>query len=296
MPYATATDGVRLFYESQGSGPAIVWVHEFAGDHRSWEPQLRHFAPHRRCVVFAARGYPPSDVPHELQAYSQAQAADDIVSVLDAAGIERAHIVGLSMGGFATLHVGLRHPARARSLVVAGVGYGAHPDEAAEFQALSVAAAQQFEALGSQAYAPTYAAGPARIPYQLKNPQGWAEFAARLGEHDATGAALTLRGVQARRPSLYALRDDLRGLQVPTLVVAGDQDDLTLPASLYLKATLPAAGLLVLPRTGHTINLEEPEAFNRAVADFIAAVEAQRWTPRDPRTRGPAMQVGEPQA
>src|SRR5436309_6678410 len=124
-PLITADDGVRLYYEDAGAGTAIVFVHEFGGDHRSWEPQLRHFARRHRCVTFAARGYPPSDVPETVDAYSQTRAVQDIVAVMDAAGIDRAHVVGLSMGGFAALHFGLDAGARARSIVVAGAGYGA---------------------------------------------------------------------------------------------------------------------------------------------------------------------------
>ncbi len=115
MPHAAADDGVRLYYEEAGSGAPIVFVHEFAGDHRSWEPQMRFFSRRYRCIAFNARGYPPSDVPPDVERFSQARARDDIVAILDHLGIDRAHIVGLSMGGFATLHVGLAYPQRARS-------------------------------------------------------------------------------------------------------------------------------------------------------------------------------------
>jgi len=110
MPHVSADDGVRLYVEEAGNGPPVVFVHEFAGDHRSWEPQVRALSRRYRCVVYAARGYPPSDVPQDEAAYSQARAVADIVAVLDGLEIERAHVVGLSMGGFATLHLGLRHP------------------------------------------------------------------------------------------------------------------------------------------------------------------------------------------
>jgi pimeloyl-ACP methyl ester carboxylesterase len=134
MPHATTDDGVRLHYEETGSGTPVILEHEFAGDVRSWEAQLRHFGQRYRCIAFNARGYPPSDVPEDPAAYSQARAADDVKSVLDHLGIERAHVVGLSMGGFATLHFGFRHPARARSLVVAGCGYGAEKDQRERFR------------------------------------------------------------------------------------------------------------------------------------------------------------------
>src|ERR1700710_2001098 len=103
----TTPDGVRLHVEEAGQGTPIVFVHEFAGDHRAWEPQMRHFARRHRCVAYSARGYLPSDVPESPEAYSQAFAVADIVAVMDGLGIEQAHVVGLSMGGFATLHLGL---------------------------------------------------------------------------------------------------------------------------------------------------------------------------------------------
>lgn len=293
MTRVLTDDGVHLHVEDTGEGTPIVWVHEFAGDHRSWAPQVAALSAHHRCVVFAARGYPPSDVPRDPARYSQARAAADILAVMDALGLPTAHLVGLSMGGFAVLHAALAQPERVRSMVLAGVGYGAEPDQAASFAALSHEAAAQFERLGSARFAPVYASGPARIPLQLKHPNAWAAFAAQLAQHDAQGAAHTLRGVQACRPSLYALREAIAAVTVPALVIAGDEDDHTLSASRFLKETLPAAGLLVLPRTGHTINLEEPDIFNQAVADFLRRVRAGQWTVRDPRTRGASMKTQE---
>src|SRR5262245_18913364 len=134
MPTLAADDGVKLHYEEAGRGTPIVFVHEFAGDHRSWEPQLRHFSRGYRCIAYNARGYPPSDVPEDVGRYSQERARDDIRSVLDGLGIDRAHVVGLSMGAFATLHFGMAYGKRALSLTVAGGGYGAHPAYYRQFQ------------------------------------------------------------------------------------------------------------------------------------------------------------------
>lgn len=283
MSYLTTQDGVRLFHEEAGQGTPIVFVHEFGGDARSWEPQMRHFSRRHRCIVFSARGYPPSDVPDDLEHYSQAIATRDILDVLDHLAIERAHIVGLSMGGFATLHFGLSHPDRALSLVVAGAGYGAEKAYETYFRDVSLEVARQFEAQGVPAFAQTYALAASRIAFQLKDPRGWQEFAARLGEHSARGSAMTMRGVQARRPSLYDLEDRLRRMEVPLLVMAGDEDDHCLQPGLFLKRVVPASGLAILPKSGHTLNLEEPALFNLLVADFIATVEQGRWLPRDPR-------------
>src|SRR6266404_5815338 len=124
MPHLTTDDGVRLYYEETGTGTPIVFVHEFADDYRGYEPQIRYFARRYRTIAFNARGYPPSEVPEDPARYSQAQAAEDIKAVLDHLRLPRAHVVGMSMGGYATLHFGLDHADRALSLVVAGAGYG----------------------------------------------------------------------------------------------------------------------------------------------------------------------------
>jgi pimeloyl-ACP methyl ester carboxylesterase len=284
MPHLAADDGVRLYYEETGAGTPIVFVHEFAGDHRSWEPQVRYFARCYRCITFNARGYPPSDVPAEAERYSQARARDDIRAVLDALGIDRAHIVGLSMGGFATLHFGFTYPERARSLVVAGCGYGAAPDKRQQFAEEAEAAAQRFAELGMAKAAEAYALGPTRVQFQNKDPRGWREFADRLAGHSAAGAAGTMRGVQKRRPSLFELVEAMKKITAPTLVLTGDEDYPCLEPGILMKKTIPTAALAVMPNAGHTINLEDPAAFNRIVADFLHAVDVGAWPRRDPRS------------
>ncbi|MBF9235142.1 alpha/beta fold hydrolase [Microvirga alba] len=283
MAFATTNDGVRLFYESAGTGSAIIFVHEFGGSHWSWEPQISYFSRRHQCVTYAARGYPPSDIPENIEQYSQARAADDIVDVMNAEGIEKAHIVGLSMGGFACLHAAMRHPHRILSAVVAGTGYGAEKVHEEYFRGVSEQVANNFEARGAGNFAPIYAEGASRVQFQNKDPRGWQLFADRLGKHSSIGAANTMRGVQMRRPSLYDLRSELEALAAPVLVVVGDEDDHCIQPGVFLKQTISRCGLAVFPKAGHTLNLEEPELFNRAVAEFIAQVEAGRWSPRDPR-------------
>jgi pimeloyl-ACP methyl ester carboxylesterase len=283
MPYLNASDGVKLYYEEAGTGTPVVFVHEFGGDLRSWEPQMRYFSRRYRCIAFAARGYAPSGVPDEIERYSQGIAARDIRDVLDALDVDCAHVVGLSMGGFATLHFGLDYPVRARSLVVAGAGYGAEKEFEDYFREVSLEVARQFEAQGAEQFAKTYSLAASRIAFQVKDPRGWNEFASMLGEHSARGSALTMRGVQARRPSIYDLEERLKAMTVPTLVVVGDEDDHCLQPGIFLKRTVPASGLVVMPKTGHTLNLEEPALFNQQVAEFLAMVEQDRWLPRDPR-------------
>jgi pimeloyl-ACP methyl ester carboxylesterase len=283
MPHATAKDGVRLHYEEAGTGTPLVFIHEFAGDLRSWEPQMRFFARYFRCIAFNARGFPPSDVPEDPARYSQAHARDDVVAVLDHLGLDRAHVVGLSMGGFAALHVGISSPQRARSLVIGGCGYGAEPGKREAFQAECEAAAAAFESNWTEAVK-RYALGPTRVQFQNKDPRGWAEFAHQLASQSAKGHALTMRGVQMRRPSLWELTDAMKAIDVPVLIITGDEDDPCLEPALLMKRSIATAGLAVLPYSGHTINIEEPQAFNEAVLEFLVRVDAGRAARRDPRS------------
>ena len=242
--------GVRLYYEETGRGAPIVFLHEFSGDHRSWAPQVRAFSRRHRCVTYSARGYPPSDVPDDPGAYSQDIAVADTVAVLDALGIDRAYLVGLSMGGFTALHTGLRHLDRVRSLAIAGVGYGTAHDDAWKADVENLAA---FYADDPEAAAASHGSASVRVPFMVKDRRGWQEFADALAEHPAAGAANTLRRVQGRRPNLYGLEAELAGLEAPLLVMAGDEDEPCLEPSLWLKRAVPMAGLVVLPRSGHTL-------------------------------------------
>jgi pimeloyl-ACP methyl ester carboxylesterase len=283
------SDGAKLYFEETGSGTPIIFVHEFADDYRSWEQQVRYFSRRYRCVTFNARGYPPSDVPDDVTQYSQAIAADDIAAVMDTAGIDQAHVVGISMGGFATLHFGLRHPARAHSLTVTACGYGAASEQRDQFVSESEAIAAKYDELGAAGVAEFYANGAYRVQFKKKDPRGWLEFKETLAEHSAKGAAMTMRGVQKQRPSLYDLGDELRAMKVPTLIVNGDEDDWCLEPGLYLKRTIPAAGLWVVPKTGHTVNLEEPSLFNAQLAEFFSMVESGQWKERAGATGASAL-------
>jgi pimeloyl-ACP methyl ester carboxylesterase len=289
MPTLTTDDGVKLFYEEAGAGAPVVFVHEFAGDHRSWEPQLRYFSRRYRCIAYNARGYPPSEVPEDWERYSQARARDDIRAVLDALGIQRAHIVGLSMGAFATLHFGMAYAKRALSLVVAGGGYGSHPAQYRKFQEDSKTNAAFIQREGMAQFAATYGHGPTRVQFQNKDPRGFAEYIQQLAGHSALGSVNTLLGTQVRRPSLYDLTDEMARIDVPVLVMAGDEEEPCLEVCLLMKRAIPTAGLVLFPQSGHGINLEEPALFNQFLENFFHQVEAGRWHARDKRSLVPSL-------
>ena len=284
MPHVAAADGVKLYYEEVGAGTPIVFVHEYAGDYRTWEPQLRYFGRAHRCVTYSQRGYPPSDIPGDPTRYSQDIARDDVIALMDALGIQQAHIVGHSMGAYTALHVGMRYPQRCLSITAAGCGWGSSPD-AAQREGMKVLAAEtgkMFAEQGIAKAAATYADAPMRQTHKHKDPRGWAEFARMLAEHSAVGHAHTMLNLQLKRPTLWEMEQDLKALNLPLLVIVGDEDHPCLDGSLFLKRTVATAGLLVVPRSGHTITSEEPAIFNAAVAELLAAAEAGNWMAHRP--------------
>jgi pimeloyl-ACP methyl ester carboxylesterase len=284
MPKIKTTDGTHLYYEETGTGTPVIFVHEFAGDYRTWEPQMRFFARSHRCMTYSQRGYPPSDVPSDPTLYGQDIARGDVIAVLDALGIKKAHVVGHSMGAYTALHVGIRNPERCISVTAAGCGWGSLPDPAAREAMRKVAAetSKMFTEKGMVEAAAIYADGPTRQAQKNKDPRGYAEFAKMLSEHSAQGHALTMSMLQSKRPTLWDMETDLKKFSVPLLVVCGDEDETCLDGSVFIKRAAPTAGLLVIPRSGHTITSEEPAAVNAALADLFAAAETGRWLAHKP--------------
>ena len=288
MPYAVTSDKVRLHYEEAGSGTPILFLHEFAADHTNWEPQMRYFSRGHRCIAYSARGYTPSDVPPSPEAYSYKHFYTDALAVLDHLKIDKAHLVGLSMGSYSSLQIGLNAPQRALSMTLAGVGSGSNLANLEAFRKQCMANAEQFESIGSVEVAKVTREAPGRIPFLVKDPRGHADFYAALARHDAKGSGNTMRGFQGGRPSIYTLTEAIAKVPTPALIICGDEDDACVEPSLFLKKHLPAAGLTFFPKSGHVLNLEEPALFNEMVERFIALVEAGRWLVRDPRSMGAA--------
>ena len=284
MPYAVTSDHVRLYFEEAGSGTPIIFLHEFAADHTNWEPQMRYFSRGHRCIAYSARGYTPSDVPPSAEVYTYKHFYTDALAVLDHLKIAKAHFVGLSMGSYSSLQIGLNAPERALSMTLAAVGSGSDLDNLDAFRKQCRDNAEQFETIGSAEVAKVTREAPSRIPFLLKDPRGHADFYAALARHDSKGSANTMRGFQGGRPSIYTLTDAIRKVPTPALIICGDEDDNCIEPSLFLKQHLPAAGLAFFPKSGHVLNLEEPALFNEMVERFIALVEAGRWPVRDPRS------------
>jgi pimeloyl-ACP methyl ester carboxylesterase len=283
MPRA-AVNGVELFYQVTGDGAPLVFCHEFAGDYRSWGPQVRALSRLYRCITYCHRGFPPSSVPTDPEAYSQDLLVADLLGLLDHLGIQRAHLVGFSMGGNVVLNFALRHPERCHGIVVVGTGSGSTNRE--RFLSDVDRTVELLRSRGIAGFAEVYTRGPTRLPFLRKDPHGWAEFRANLEDHSAEGQALTMLGVMVRRPTIFALEPQLERLTVPTLVMTGDEDEPCLEPALFMKRKIAPSGLIVVPQTGHAVNLEEPAQFNRAVLDFLHLVEANRWAAHRPPGAG----------
>ena len=273
-------NGVKIYYEITGSGLPLVWSHEFAGDYRSWEPQVRFFSRRYQVITYSSRGYLPSETPDDPNAYSQEQAVEDLHLLLGHLGIEQAHIGGLSMGGSVALNFGITHPNMARSLIVASAGSGS--SDAEGFRRSGERLAQRLATEGMVPVAYEYARSATRLQSLRKDPRGWEEFHRGLAGHSAKGSELTYRGFQLKRPSIYAQEAELRQLRVPTLVLIGDEDDPCVQPAVFMKRHIPKCGLAVFPQSGHTINLEEPDLFNRTVLDFLTTVAGGGWPEREP--------------
>ena len=284
MPKISASDGTKLYVEEIGAGTPVVFVHEYAADYRTWEPQMRHFARSHRCVTYSQRGYPPSDVPDDPGKYTQNLFRDDVIAVMDALKIDRAHVVGHSMGASTALHVGIRYPQRCISVTAAGCGYGssADPKLVEESRAASRENAKMFAENTMADAAAKYGDGATRQAHKNKNPRSYAHFIKMLSEHSSLGHSLTMANLQAKRPTLWDMQADLKKISPPILIVVGDEDDWCLDASVFLRRTAPTAGLVVVPRTGHTLTSEEPEKFNAALAEFFAEAERGTWLSHKP--------------
>ena len=276
MPYVDAA-GVKLYFEEAGRGYPIIFAHEFGSDLKIWDAQIRHFSRSYRCIAYNARGYPPSDVPDEATLYGWEVAVGDIAAVMRGLGLNRSHIVGTSMGAYAALQFGLRHPENVSAIVAAAVGSGCSPSHRDAWLKQTQLLARSFIDRGMDAMAEKIARSSTRVQLKYKNPKVWSDFVERLRGLSAPGLSTTMVRYQMLRPSLYDCREQFAQMTAPVLLAVGDEDAPCLDSNLMLKSVIPGAGLWICPNTGHTINLEEPTAFNKEVEGFLNAVEHGRW-------------------
>ena len=277
MPLANL-NGIRLFYEINGSGYPLVFCHEFAGDYRSWDTQVGYFSRSYKVITYCARGYPPSDVPDVVADYSQEQSVEDLRDLLAFLDVDRAHVVGLSMGGNVALNFALTYPEMVSSVVLAGTGTGS--DEPDDFRKRVLEMSDGMRKGGMDSMA-KYVYGPARVQLKEKSPKAFDLFRDQFMEHSSIGSANTFEGVLSKRPPIFELSDRLKLIEIPTLIMTGDEDDPCINPSLFMKKNISSSGLVVFPKAGHAINLENPDLFNDSINEFLNLAERGKWGPRD---------------
>ena len=274
-------NGVKLNVIEKGEGHPIVFLHEFAGNANSWAPQFRRLARKYRCIAYNSRGYPPSDVPADENLYGQEIAIADLGGLLDALQLEKAHLLGLSMGAYTSLVYAMRNPGRVSALVAASGGSGSNVDPAKVQVFATDARARADRMLANWSQVVTeMTTGPARLQLKRKDPKGYDRFVRDMNEASPRGSAFTMRKVQAERPSLTGMAPQLGAMTTPTLLIAGDEDEACIDINIFLKRNMPCAGLAMMPKAGHLVNLEDGVAFNTLVESFFAQAEAGDWPRR----------------
>ncbi len=266
-------EGAHLHYEVCGRGPAIAFAHGLGGSQMSWWQQVSHFARTHTCITFAHRGFAPSAV--DAGAPDPARYADDLRSLLDHLGIERAHLVGQSMGGWTVVEFCLRHPQRVASLVLSATTGsidharipGADRRALAEWRARSTQAAAQCRAAAVHP-----AAGP-----RMAREQPALHL---LYQHiDELSRGLDKETVRSRLQAMRVRAPEGLAATGVALLLVSPQEDIVIPppALQALAGAVPGARLVQLPETGHSPYFERAETFNRCLDDFFRSVE------RDPR-------------
>ena len=265
MPYATTSDNVQLYFEEAGEGTPILFIHEFAADYASWEPQMRYFSRSHRCITYSARGYIPSHIP-EAEAYSYKHFRDDAIAMLDHLKIPAAHLVGLSMGASIIQDFYAQHSGRVASMVLADTrpGFEAPFDPAAREEFLRLRLTPLRAGKEPADIAPS-------VARSLMGASAGEDVYARLVESmQALHKASYMKTIEGRvtwQPTFVPSK-----VTVPTLVVVGADDRLTPPAmAKSIADAIPGAHLAVIPAAGHLSNIEQPKVFNEIVLGFLAA-------------------------
>lgn len=271
MSYIQAADGTRLYVEETGKGDAIIFTHEFGGDWRSWRPQAAYFGNRFRCIRYCARGFLPSDVPGDEGCYGQDISTCDLLAIADALELSRFHLVGLSMGSFTSLSFALEHSERLISLTLAGCSSGptGETQQSRYREDLKSEIALLDEQRGDGAVR-WFSEDSAYQRMPEKQPLAWEAYCDNLRAQSVEGARNTLSSLHWNRPSIFEREEALQQLRVPVLLIFGDQDHhLIEPTNEFLASTLPSSKFRKLERTGHLVNIEEPNIFNQALEQHL---------------------------
>lgn len=278
MPKAFV-NGVNLYYEVTGKGYPLVLAHEFCSDLEFWDHQVRFLQRRYQVITYNARGWPPSDVPESPSDYSWEHGVEDMYQLLRHLNIKEAYIGGLSLGGYVSLMFGMEHSEMAKGLILAATGAGAFFDKEVrkEWERMQEIRAHEIETEGMRKLKDKIAQEASRIQLRHKDPKGWERYYEALGLHSDVGSANTTRRFIIPRPPVYELEPKLKKIDLPAIILTGDEDAPCLEPSIFMKRNMANSGLVVFPKSGHTINVEEPELFSWLLLDFMTSLDAENW-------------------
>ena len=243
-------DGVKIYYEVHGSGPALLLTHGYSSTSAMWQGQVEALSKHHKLVLWDMRGHGQSDYPEDLKAYSEALTVADMAALLDEVGAENAIVGGLSLGGYMSLAFYRAHPERVRALLIVDTGPGFRKDDARE--AWNRRAHETGDRCEREGLAVLKSASRERSD---------------VSHRDASGLARAARGMLTQRDARVI--ESLPSIKVPSLVVVGADDAPFLAASDYMAAKIPNAKKVVVPAAGHAVNIDQPQAFIEAVLPFL---------------------------
>jgi pimeloyl-ACP methyl ester carboxylesterase len=251
MPYLDRA-GVKIYYEHHGEGPAVLLSHGYSASARMWAAQSRALADKYQVISWDMRGHDRSDSPDDPAAYSHETTVADMAAILDACGARRAVIGGLSLGGFMSLAFHLAHPERTIALMLFDTGPGYKKDgPREEWNKMARNMARALEEKGLEAAMP---GAEVRLAYH----------------RSAQGLAHAARGMLTQRDG--SAIESLPAIEVPTLVLVGENDKQFVPSADYMAAKIPGAEKVVLAGAGHAANIDKPDEFNAAVRKFLDRV------------------------
>lgn len=264
-------DGADIHYEVCGRGPAVVFAHGLGGSHISWWQQVAHFSAHHACLTFAHRGFAPSSV--DAGPIDPARYADDLCALLDHLAIERAHLVGQSMGGWTMVEFALRHPQRVRSIVLSATTGSIDPACLDGFDHAAGAGWKQEAGLAvaqCRAVAVHPAAGQRMAREQPALHQLYQHIDELSRGLDKEALRVRLQAMRVRAPA------DLAATKLPVLLVSPDEDIVIAPLTLRsLAAAIPGARLVTIEQTGHSPYFERASVFNRCLDDFFQLIDLE---------------------
>lgn len=256
MPHVQV-NGAQIYYEEHGTGTPLLLGHGFAGTTAMWEPQVEPLSQRTRLITYDLRGHGQSDAPADPDLYSADIAVADLYGLLSHLGVERGVIGGLSLGGVLALRFYLAHPEMVQALILADTGPGfRNPEAMARWNETCDDRARILESGGMAAFAAT--------PYGESDYYTKPEIMARL---NPIGLANVSRKVMSQFDARVI--EVLPNIKVPTLILCGEQDTDFLVATDYMGKKIPNAQVVMIPNAGHGANVDQPEAFNRAILEFL---------------------------